>query len=125
MIVLVEWRTFHAMFLNTNNVYIKETDEAFEIWTHDGPFKIKSVVEKKDEQEENFMFIERYLTGRTNVIRVMGMIGYEETNVEEESSPTISEDSIREEDRDPLDDDLEEDLEMTDADYVDKLEEVE
>lgn len=110
MIITVDWTTFHMMYYNQNTIYCKETDDAFEFWTSQDMFFVKSVVAKKEDQAENMIFIERYLTGVSNVIKVKDIT---EGNMVTIPEPSESDEAIRDED--------EIDLEMNDDDYIDNL----
>jgi len=68
MILKVSWDVFHMKFYNRANVYVIQTDESWIFYTSDGNFIIQCEVMKKANGAENIMFIERYCTGRTNII---------------------------------------------------------
>lgn len=70
MIVEVNFQVFQAMFLS-NLVYVKEKDDAWELWTSQDLFHIRCTVEKSEDQEKNMMFVDRYLAEKKNIIRVI------------------------------------------------------
>jgi len=71
MIITVEWEVFHTKYLNQNTVFAKENPTNYEFYTYDGVVIIKTMVPKKENAEENIMFIERYFSGRTNIVRAL------------------------------------------------------
>ena len=106
MIMKVSWKSFQLYFLNTERIYIIEKDSEWEFYTSNGPFVVKCVVEKSSNQEENMIFIERFLSGRSNII-LAEEVGDETYNEEySEPSPTESDEAIR-------DEEIEEELEVT------------
>jgi len=70
MIININWETFHLKYYKINTVFVKEHSNYFEFFTQDGVFEIRSVYEKSENQEENVMFIERYMTDKDNLIKV-------------------------------------------------------
>lgn len=101
MIMIVDWPTFHTKYLNKDSVFVKEYEEYWEFYTCDKIYKIKCVLEKSEDQEQNLIIIERYLSGRTNIVKVLDIAESYET-VEEDITEAISDDAIREEDLNDL-----------------------
>lgn len=120
MIFIVEWETFHARYFKQHTIYVYEDDSVFTMYTYDGIFTIKSTVEKREDQSENMMFIERYLNSESNIVRVKQVFGEpleQEMVADELADGMVSDVAVREEDKDI-------DIEMTDEDYIDELEPV-
>ena len=69
MIITLDWTTFHSKFFMTNNIYIKENEDFYEFYTYDGVLIIYSKYKKSTNNEENIIFIERFLTNQDNLIR--------------------------------------------------------
>jgi superoxide dismutase len=88
MEINIEWDTFHQKYLNQDTVFILETEDTWEFYTSDKIFTVKCIVEKQANQEENIMFVERYLSGHTNFIKIiMPKEVEEEDDIEEELEP--------------------------------------
>ena len=88
MEINVEWDTFHQKYLNQDTVFILETEETWEFYTADKIFIVKCIVEKQVNQEENIMFVERYLSGHANFLKmIMPKEVEEEDDTEEELEP--------------------------------------
>jgi len=107
IIIIIDWNTFHTKFLNRSTIYVKETELAYEFYTQDTPMIIKSVVEK-GRPEENILFIERYLSGPSNIIKVMEIIGddTDEEEIEEQESLEVSDESLRQDEIEEIADEL-------------------
>jgi len=97
----IDWTTFHMQYLNKSTIYVKEYDSHWDFYTSDHNFTIYCRVMKKEDQAENFLFIERYLSGQSHIVKVEEIYGYEE--IMQEKAP--------EEEIDPFEERLEEDLE--------------
>ena len=68
----VDWNTFHLHFLNKKMIYVVETETSWDCYTDSGIWKIKCIVNKFEDQTENFSFIDRYFN-RPNVLKVMSV----------------------------------------------------
>ena len=84
MIIQVDWATFKMKFFNLQNIYILENEFEWKFYTSQGPFTIKCIVEKKEDQTENMMFIDRYINGTTNVIFALDVEDEQEDEQEDE-----------------------------------------
>lgn len=72
MILLINWAEFHLKYFKTATVFIYETDESWVFLTSDDRFKVKAVVMKdKEKPESNIMFVEHYLNGKDNLVKVV------------------------------------------------------
>lgn len=82
----IEWDVFHTKYLNQNTVFIEETLTDYILYTYEGIIILKSIVSKKEDSEENIMFVERYFSGRTNIVRALSVdYGSKEIVKEEEN----------------------------------------
>lgn len=97
MIVTVNWEAFHMLYFNQNTIYVLETDELYHFWTHQGIFFVKSTYMKKEDQEENMMFVERYLTGRSNIIKAINIQPKEDIAPISPDSPSDEQEEFPEE----------------------------
>jgi len=79
MIVNFEWEDFHLRFFLENMIFVKEHSDSFEFITHNnGPIVLRCVKYKHENDEENIVFIERYLTDKKNLVKVLNFDNYEE-----------------------------------------------
>lgn len=90
MKIEVDWETFHSRFYMEGMIYVREHVDAFEFYTCEGVMKIHCMKMKSGKDEENIMFVERYLTDKKNIIKVLEFEGYEEL-VPEEPEPMVEE----------------------------------
>jgi len=67
MIVTISWDLFHLKYFNQNTIFFKEDEYSWFFYTSDDRFVIKCVVNKFESQEENIMFIDRFLRGGQNI----------------------------------------------------------
>ena len=98
MIVTINWSVFHSVYYNQGVIYCKEYDSFYEFWTSAGMFFIRSVVEKVEDQSENIMFVERYISGRDNLIKADHI---EEGHFPVMPQPSESSAAIRETEEEP------------------------
>ena len=78
MIINVEWEEFHLRFYLGGTIFIKEHTAYFEFITHEGVATIRSVYLKSVDNEKNIMFIDRYITNKKNIVKVLNFGDYEE-----------------------------------------------
>jgi hypothetical protein len=84
MMIEIDWTVFHSQYLNRKTIYVKEHEDSWDFYTADEPFTIFCHVKKKENQEENFLFIERYLSGQSHIVPVIDVHGYEKKKEEPE-----------------------------------------
>jgi hypothetical protein len=65
-----------------DKVYVRETFSTYEFYAQDGVIVIKSVYEKSPEIEDNIIFVERYMNGRDNIIKIREIVD-EKVDVED------------------------------------------
>ncbi len=87
MRVEIDWEVFHLRFFNDNTVFVKEHPLFFEFVTYEGIILIHSIKEKSENNEENIIFIERYMTDKKNLVKVLEFEGYENEELEELEKP--------------------------------------
>ena len=92
MIITIDWEVFHSRYYLDNMIYVKENDTNFEFITNIDGLIIKTVKDKHFNDEENIIFIKRYLTDKKNLVKVISF-GEEEETVE---TDTIDEDFVEE-----------------------------
>ena len=109
MILTLDWPVFHQRFLKDGITYVEENESYWAFYAADAPFIIRSIVDKKEDQAENMMFIERYLSGN-NIIKVRQM--NDQTPVLADN-PMVSDAAVREEEDEYCD-------ECEDPDYPDE-----
>lgn len=62
MIINIDWQDFQMRFLRkAEMVFVVETTESWTLYTNIGDMCIKTFVMKKEEDEQNIMFVDRYL----------------------------------------------------------------
>lgn len=88
MKIKIDWETFHSRFYNQNTVFVKEHDTYFEFYTFEGIFSIYTTKDKSENAEENIIFIERYMTDKKNLCKVLS---FEEDNAETTEQPLAPE----------------------------------
>ena len=91
MIVEINFQTFQSLFMK-NLIFVKETEDSWELWTDTGLYNIVCNVEKNLDQVENIMFVDRFLNEHKNIVRA---IDIKQEIKEVESVPTISDEAIR------------------------------
>jgi len=69
--IILDWQTFQTGFMTDRNIYVKETETSWIMYTYDGPFKIICEKIKSSDDEKNMMFIEKYFTDRKNIIKII------------------------------------------------------
>ncbi|MBT3582787.1 hypothetical protein HN510_03130 [Candidatus Woesearchaeota archaeon] len=86
MIINVDWETFHSRYFLEGTVFVQEHSSYFEFLRCDGVLIIRSVYEKHEDSEQNIAFIERYMTDKKNIVKVLNFDNEEapEPIVEEE-----------------------------------------
>jgi len=94
MIVNISWEDFHSRYYLDNIVYVKEHTNSFEFIVSMHNLIIRAVKEKQN-NEEDIVFIERYMTDKKNIVKVLDFDGYVEleepevVNLEEEFKTEI------------------------------------
>jgi len=76
--ITLAWDLFNEKYMNTSRIFVLETDSAWELFTYEGIFKITTTVEKREDQTENMMFVERYFSNKPNVMKVLEIDDFEE-----------------------------------------------
>jgi len=70
MIVEVNFQTFQSLFMK-NLIFVKETEDSWELWTDTGLYNIVCSVEKGEDQVENIMFVDRFLNEHKNIVKAI------------------------------------------------------
>jgi hypothetical protein len=102
MIVSVNFQTFQAMYMR-GKVYVKENEDNWELWTWEGMYYIKCLVEKSEDTTENIMFIDRYFADRHNIIKVISVTEKET----EDETPMISNEAMTDQPREQIESTME------------------
>ena len=113
IIIVVNFQTFQAMYMN-QKVFVKETDDSWEMWTSENLFHIKCVVEKEADQEKNVMFVDRYFADRQNIVKAVDIFQEDKEKEDEEQVPMQSDEAIRDHNHSELLDDPKEEMEVAD-----------
>jgi len=73
MIINLDWQDFQLRFLRkAEMVYVYKTVTSWTLYTYSGFACLKTVVNKKDEDEQNMMFVDRYLN-ESNICKVLSV----------------------------------------------------
>ena len=72
-------------------IYVTEDEYSWKLYTSHDLYKIKCVVNKSENQEENMMFVERYFNPYPNIIKVVSMGDDEVVIYEDEIEDKIDE----------------------------------
>jgi hypothetical protein len=103
MNVVLTWDDFHLKFFLENIIFVKEYEDRFEFCAYEGPIIVKSTKMKSDNEEENIIFIDRYLTDKQNLIKVLSFEDIEDSEkIEEDDEEEEFETKIEEEIEDEL-----------------------
>jgi hypothetical protein len=63
MIIKIGWQDFQMRFLKqAKQVFVKEEEDEWCFYSYEGPFIIKSEVEKSDDSARNAAFVDRIIT---------------------------------------------------------------
>ena len=98
MRIEIDWNSFHSRYFMDNMIYVKEHENSFEFYTADGVFEIHCVKMKSENDEENIIFVERYMTDKKNMIKVLNfgdiLIEIDEPEEEEKEFSEVIENDI-------------------------------
>lgn len=74
MIVTIDWNSFQIKYLKVSTVFVEENEMNWTLYTTDGKFVVKTVYDKSEEDAQNIMFVEKFLTHNDSVVKVLGIV---------------------------------------------------